>query len=383
MDSNTQVNTKKILLALDWYDNRVHQGVAKVAQKYGWDLFCLHKTQNQQGIPTCWRGDGAITMIGHKETSDFFKEHKIPVIDLGLEKHGLQVPRVVTNNEMIGKMAANHFLERGFTNFYVPFECGLPMFEERSKSFKNTLKKAGYECQVLNSPNIYDEHLFNHSSDWWKKKLPQLQFPAALFAFEDSWAAQWLALLESMAYKIPSEVAILGADNDPLISTASHISLSSIDTDQHGLGVRAAEALEVLINQPQSASPLLIQHEPLNTITRASTDIIASSNPVVNRALAIIYDDVTINASSLAQKMDMSVQGLQRSFRAHFHMSPGQIIRQLRLRRVKHLLIHSKMSSEEISRQTGFYSIQALHLFFKRETGITPGTYKRLKIPKI
>ena len=84
MDNNTQVNTKKILLALDWYDNRVHQGVAKVAQKYGWDLFCLHKTQNQQGIPTWWRGDGAITMIGHKETSDFFKEHKIPVIDFGL-----------------------------------------------------------------------------------------------------------------------------------------------------------------------------------------------------------------------------------------------------------------------------------------------------------
>jgi AraC-like DNA-binding protein len=40
---------------------------------------------------------------------------------------------------------------------------------------------------------------------------------------------------------------------------------------------------------------------------------------------------------------------------------------------IKDLLIPTKLLRDDVARKAGFYSAQALHLFFKRETKMTPG----------
>ena len=37
---------KHILLLLEWYDYRIHKGVAEMARKYGWQLNCPKKQYN-------------------------------------------------------------------------------------------------------------------------------------------------------------------------------------------------------------------------------------------------------------------------------------------------------------------------------------------------
>ncbi|EDM26431.1 xylose operon regulatory protein [Lentisphaera araneosa HTCC2155] len=373
--------TPEIILALDWYDYRIHQGVVNVARENGWSLLFLQNSFRSSAVPAAWRGDGAITLIHSAETYQFFQTHKIPVVDLGLNKHGLAIPRVVTDNVELGRMAAEHFLERGFTHFYALSTNNIQMFQERYQAFKETLMKKGYDCEIIEVPNLYDTHLLDLSQAILKQKLSKFKNPAALFAYEDSWAAQWIYLAESMGLKVPNDLAILGADNNPLIARSLSTPLSSVETNQEGLGQQAALVLKDLM-EGKGIGDHLYKLQPTSVVTRASTDVIASSNPVIRTALEIMNNDISITAAEVAQQMDMTQQGLQRAFRTHFHLSPGQILRKLRIRFIKNALVHTDKSMEEIAFEAGFTSTPSLYLFFKREAGETPGNYKKNKIKK-
>jgi LacI family transcriptional regulator len=369
----------EIILALDWYDYRIHQGVVNVARDNGWSLLFLQNSFRSNAVPAGWRGDGAITLIHSAETYQFFKTHNIPVVDLGLNNHGLAIPRVVTDNELVGQMAAEHFLERGFTNFYALSTNNIQMFQERYQAFKETLMTKGYDCEIIKMPNLYDSHLLDLPKTTLRKKLAVLRQPSALFAYEDSWAAQWIYLAESVGVDVPTELAVLGADNNPLIARSLSKPLSSVETNQQGLGEQAALVLKELMEKGDLGGKIF-KHRPTSVITRASTDVIASTNPVIRRALKIMNDDIAVTAAEVAQQMDMTQQGLQRAFRAHFHLSPGQIIRRLRTRFIKNALIHTDKTMEEIAYESGLTSTPSLYLFFKRETGMTPGEYKKDKL---
>src|ERR1051325_2442451 len=46
----------RVLLALGWYDHRVHQGIANYAQQHGWHLSV--DVTKEKVIPWGWQGDG-------------------------------------------------------------------------------------------------------------------------------------------------------------------------------------------------------------------------------------------------------------------------------------------------------------------------------------
>jgi LacI family transcriptional regulator len=100
---------KHILLLLEWYDYRIHLGVAQVARQHGWQLNCPKEMKVNEGFLKNWHGDGCIALLESVETLDYFWEREIPIIDLGLFNYRRPVPRVVTDNWEIGKLAAEHF----------------------------------------------------------------------------------------------------------------------------------------------------------------------------------------------------------------------------------------------------------------------------------
>ena len=60
-----QKKTPRVLLALGWYDQRVHQGIADYAQKVGWHL-CADVTK-EKVIPWGWERDGILAWLGAGE----------------------------------------------------------------------------------------------------------------------------------------------------------------------------------------------------------------------------------------------------------------------------------------------------------------------------
>ena len=78
-----------------------------------WQLNCPKNPLNNIEFLKDWHGDGCIALLETDKAFDYFSKHQVPLIDLGLSDYDIEVQRVVTANEEIGKIAAEHFRDQG------------------------------------------------------------------------------------------------------------------------------------------------------------------------------------------------------------------------------------------------------------------------------
>ena len=68
---------KRVLLALGWYDYRLHQGIEKYAQEHGWHLYADYA--REKVIPWGWEGDGILAWLGAgDDLAEFVSAAKSP-----------------------------------------------------------------------------------------------------------------------------------------------------------------------------------------------------------------------------------------------------------------------------------------------------------------
>ena len=68
---------------------------------------------------------------------------------------------------------------------------------------------------------------------------------------------------------------------------------------------------------------------------------------------------------------------LERKFAACLQTTPRQAILRVQIDRVKCLLTESDCTLEQIAERTGYKTQSHLSVAFKRETGLTPGEYRK------
>src|SRR6516164_6564941 len=106
----------RIMLALGWYEPRVHHGIAQYALKADWHL-CTDVTK-EKVIPWGWEGDGILAWLGaDNELARFVVEAKLPTVDFSLRRQELPFPHIVVDSAASTRLAAEHFLVRGFKQF--------------------------------------------------------------------------------------------------------------------------------------------------------------------------------------------------------------------------------------------------------------------------
>jgi len=76
-------------------------------------------------------------------------------------------------------------------------------------------------------------------------------------------------------------------------------------------------------------------------------------------------------------RLGLSRATLERKFAAGLLTTPRQAIVRAQLERVKYLLAHTNYPLEQIADWTGYKSQSHLSVVFKRETGATPGVYRK------
>ena len=107
---------KRVLLALGWYDYRLHQGIEKYAQEHGWHLYA--DFTREKVIPWGWEGDGILAWLGAgDDLAEFVSAAKKPTVDFSFRRPQLKFPRVLEDHAHAAQLVADHFLTRGFTNF--------------------------------------------------------------------------------------------------------------------------------------------------------------------------------------------------------------------------------------------------------------------------
>jgi len=366
---------------MGWYDQRVHQGIASYALKAGWHL--CNDVAKEKVIPWGWEGDGILAWLGAgDDLADFVVQAKLPTVDFSHRRPQLPYPRVLADHTAAARLAAEHFLTRGFTHFMFYSVREHWSSNEGGEAFSRMVKQAGHDCTWIRwhqSPAFTTGHLqWKHKRRWLATYLKNAPKPLALFAADDDQALEVIETCETIGLAVPETVAVIGVDNSLAAVDAMRIPISSVDQNFEIMGYRGAELLDQLMHGGRPpAEPIRIP--PKGLITRKSSDLLAVNHPGVARCLRFLWDNChnPISVDDLARVAAMSRSGLHQAFIEHIGRPPGTELHRVRIESAKKLLTQTKMKLEEIAEQSGYQSANSFWVAFRQATGISPKQYQK------
>ncbi|RED85109.1 response regulator [Cohnella phaseoli] len=138
--------------------------------------------------------------------------------------------------------------------------------------------------------------------------------------------------------------------------------------------VYSAVSHESLLAHALQAIRELIRH-------KREEDISYTDHPEVNRVIQYMAEHYkeNIKVTDLARLVAINVDYLSTVFGKKTGLTPIAYLRNLRIEQAKRLLLHSKLSVEEIASQTGFTDDAYFIKTFKRLVGQTPSSFRREK----
>lgn len=279
----------------------------------------------------------------------------------------------------MGWMAAEYFRNRGLRRFAFYGKTALHAPERRS-GFAACLEKHGLNAEYFEENPIIDQDMDHWSPPSaelidWLEKLPR---PCAVLAAHDAMGRTLVEGCRQLAIAIPDELAILSASDDESICKLAYPRLSSIEMPWAAIGNQAVAALKSIITGEKPPSdPVLIA--PTRIQTRASTEMIALADPLVEKALRFARDHLQSldGVASWAEKIGAHRRSMERAFRAELGQSPLEALTRLRVEHAKELLCQTDWSISRISDACGFSQADKLSTHFRRITRISPSQFRR------
>lgn len=377
------MKTVSVLVLMELYDHRIRQGIGRYAAEHDWFLTfcdgCIRAGANP--LPKGWSGDGILSQINSRaDFIRYIRRQRVPCVDMWVCRPDIPLPRISGDQRLIGQIAADHLLERGFrqaaffsTEYRHLHKLRAGGFIDRFVS-KSGNKPANLAWEQHSRKGIDN---WRAQNAWLKRALQALPKPLGVFCYSDYDAAKIETICLEAGYSIPEDIAILGVDNDPLVCENIHIPLSSVRHDLFRIGYEGAALLDRLIHGGKApAEPILIP--PRGIETRASTDGFVASDPVVRAVIKFFKDNLNgdIGLKDAAEASGLPVHKLK----AHFSNVLGEAVyatlSRLRLLEAKRLLAHSDLSVKEIAAQTGFCHAQHLNSAFRKAEHCTPTDYR-------
>jgi LacI family transcriptional regulator len=280
---------------------------------------------------------------------------------------------IVTNSEKIGDYAAEYFISLGFKNYaYCGFK-NIIWSEQRRIRYEQNLKKKGFGAiySFIDSPSrsIEKQRLAS-----WLEKLPK---PVCIFACNDDRAIYILEACKSSNINVPEEVAVLGVDNDKIVCNLSSPPLSSIELNFENTGYKAARHLDMLMCK--KAINKTIKVDPVEIITRKSTDVFAIEDSEIASALVFIRNNFhrPIQVDDVVKITNISRRELEYRFNDHLKKTIKGEIERLRIDHIKKKLINSNEPFYKIAATLEFTDPEHFSRYFKNLAGISPSKFRQ------
>ncbi|MFD2256265.1 substrate-binding domain-containing protein [Luteolibacter algae] len=306
---------------------------------------------------------------------------KRPVLYLDHQRHYPMSSSVCVDSRECGKMAAEHFITKGHRSFVYCDYLGMePIATEWVTDQRNWNRYSAFHETIRS--HGFSEGAIKHSipkdlttPPQWLENLPT---PTAIFAFNDLIARHLVELCRRADLKIPQDIAILGIDNDELTCELNNPPLSSIDMGFRRAGYQAVRLLCDMIRDPSPERVMAISVPPYQVIERESTAGIAGGDPVISAAVEFITENYSrkIGVSDIAENCGTSRRSLEQKCLKHLRKTVAAVILETRLSAAKSLLAKSPLRISEISEQCGFRHFRYFCEVFKRQTGMTPRSYR-------
>ena len=293
---------RKVFLSIEQnrgYGRGLISGITHYSKLYGpWNFYTgtpfyyrqTKKSQKTLEMIRQWCPDGIIM----REDTDIESIVALGIPAIFITYTKVKIPgfiSLVGDHEISGKLAAEHFLGRGFKNFAY---CGVPnkywsIF--RGESFQKRVVQAGHDVHFF--PFQKSESKINLVSDQEKLKkwLLELPKPVGLMTCTDDRAQNVIEACKACNLHVPEDVAVVGVDNDELLCDLMNPPLSSVALNAFNAGYQAAEALDALMSKKNGDVERIIVAQATHVVTRQSSDIFAVEDEDVRAALKYISAD--------------------------------------------------------------------------------------------
>ena len=293
---------------------------------------------------------------------------------------------IKSDGETVGREAARTLLAQGVYKSYAfaGYRTDDDWSRERGRAFRETLQKAGFIGRMFDVTHFKDRMDDRATLISWLKGLPK---PCGILAACDDRAYEIVDACNECGIRIPSEIGILGVNNDPILCENSNPRISSVQPDFHREGYLAALTLDRMMQKassstprpsnPSTSKPLLVGIKQI--IHRESTYPLSNSGLLVQKALAFIGRDAArkLSVEDVAAHLRISRSLLDLRFRELQHESVHAVILRARLAEVKHRLRTTSDTIERIASDCGWANANSLKNAFHRETGLSMRDWRK------
>ena len=326
---------------------------------------------------------GADVVIGQFEATDkveLFRRNGIVALAQDYKSKFSSIPNITGDYFTTGRMAADLYLHKGFRNFAFFGYKDVCWSDERCEGFRQRIEEAGlgdhfylYDKQVIDNLWYYDASELNS----WLLSLPK---PVAVMACDDNQGNALIEACNAAGVKIPSELSVIGVDNDEVICTLSDPTLSSISVDIEQGGYETAQMAVRMIRDPfYKGRDITLQ--PKRIVHRVSTSAYATTDKEVLRALQYIRQNLSkkLSVTDVLEQVPLSRRLLEVRFKKVLGMSIYQYISQQRIGRFSELLLETNDSIQEIAYKLGEDEAKSICRRFKELKGCTPTEWRSRK----
>ncbi len=349
-------STGKMVFADRWLDHELAGGLKRLVARDG-----------VQGI---------VASIHSTVEERRFEALGIPVVNVSNSLRRPRLPVVTQDDVAVGRLAAEHLRACGCRALGFWGSPGGRYSEERLEGFCAAASGARLTASVNGcAGGGASAEMFARMKAW----LAEQARPLGVFAVLDSFALLLMRAARELGWRVPEDVAVLGAGDEDFLVEFESVPLSSVRLPARQIGHEAAVLLERMMRRRAgSVATKSVRLPGAEIVARRSTDVVFAEDEAVARAVRFIRGEATGNpyVGDVAKAAGVSRSSLQGRFRAALGRTVLEEIQRVRVGRAQALLANTDLKMAVVAERCGFSNSQRFSVVFRQVAGVAPSDYR-------
>ena len=353
-------------------------GAFRFARTRGWRIQVVEPARTKprvRELVDLWNPVGCIVECSG-EKSDYFDPADfadVPTVFLGRDPRTLpkRASFINPSPKGPGEMSALEFLKAGIRSFaFIASSGNLFWSRDREAEFRRVLHLHGMDCAVFGRKETFRTEKARTKA--CAAFLKALSKPCGVMAENDYAAVYVLDIARRLKISVPSQLAVVGVDNDPQFCENARPKLSSVHLDFEQAGFRTCEVLAKLV-EDQTSGPIRETYGAVGIIRRGSTPAGSGAPPRVMKMLAYIREHACdgISAADVAAQIPGSRRLAEMDFlRATGHTIMDELMH-VRFEHVEALLHSPSQQLGAVANLCGWKTENALRTAFLKRYGMS------------
>jgi LacI family transcriptional regulator len=304
----------------------------------------------------------------------------VPTILLATDEQHEGCVSLDVDDWAVGKEAADAFSSVGFKSIAC-LGNGTPYSDQRIEGFTRASNHLDVPLSIFNEEGFEDSRYsesFRPPSkklQQWLQKLPK---PAGVFAVHDPLGRFLCGTCSQLGMEIPHDIAVIGANDDPLVCNLTYPTLSSVSIPWDALGERLGSEMDALLKTSQSSSKL-IRIPPTGVSLRHSANHLAVEDPILRRAMSYLNERMqeAISVGLMCYDLKIARRTLERRFKEYFKTTPWEMLCRMRVNRARQMLAETNYPIALVAELCGFNDAERMSVVFNRVLGSSPSVYRK------